>query len=100
MTLKRVHGPYTILGLEEDVVHGSNFIVHLVLKDSWLRRTLRLGPNLEDVHPKVEATMLVTTEGGLRTGRNQGVQEISVVGLWVPFRRMVPVMVCKCFTMA
>ena len=32
MTLKRVFGPYATLGVCEDMVHGPNHVVHLVLK--------------------------------------------------------------------
>ena len=32
MTLQRVYGLYTIFGLEQDMVYGSHFTVHVVLK--------------------------------------------------------------------
>ena len=33
MTLRRVFGPYTILGLKQDLIYGPRLMVHVVLKD-------------------------------------------------------------------
>ena len=32
MTLNMVSGPYAIMGVEWDMIHGTKFLVHLVLK--------------------------------------------------------------------
>ena len=33
LTFKKVRGPYTILGVEQGMVCGPNFVVHLVLEE-------------------------------------------------------------------
>ena len=40
MTLEKVYSPYAMWGLEEDMVYGPNFTVHLVLKRSMSRGVL------------------------------------------------------------
>ena len=35
MALRKVYGPFTILGLDSDMVYGSNLGVHLVLRVYW-----------------------------------------------------------------
>ena len=33
VTLRRVYGPYTILGSEQNMVYGPNCVAHLVVKE-------------------------------------------------------------------
>ena len=70
--LKQASGPYTLLALQKDMIHGPNFMVHLVLSAESLLQSCPPSPDPNMTVKQVGRCSLPATSARLRDTNRSG----------------------------